>query len=420
MKSKISVSVSSAPSHGQALGLGALMGAIGAFICAIGLGWIPSPPESFNAPREIVAAAGLAFVFGAALFALNGRAPAWVMGFIGACLWTVFALIPSWIAWGSGPRNFSGDGLWLLAVVGLDFQSVGRTVFGLSALFMWLCASLTWFAWLKGLPPIGRAPALMGLAAFAVWMAWGRYLEPGAAAGVGDADRLAAYVAAKHANPDAASGNRFLEPREELWIKRARARIAATRTPPPRAVVVDVPNAEDAPEIDGVLGENEWQGARTLDADEAGRRCRVLLMRRGGKLYVGGEAFADRTREGFDQLRFYFHVDLAPALTSERAFVSGSGGVTSLRSVRIPGSPREKTEWGVLSDAQGASAVTRHRQFELALDMAEAGLPAGGVVPVFIEIEGDPFRTSEGRFKARLIEGRVGTRERPVWLRLAK
>jgi hypothetical protein len=258
----------------------------------------------------------------------------------------------------------------------------------------------------------------VGLVAFAIWTSWGRYLEPGAAAGVSDADRLAIYIAAKHANPDAASGNRFLEPREELWIKRARARIAATRTPPPGAGVIDVPSVEDAPEIDGVLGKDEWQGARALDAREAGRRGRVLLMRRGGKLYVGGEAFADRTRQGFDQLRFYFHVDLAPALTNERAFVSGSGGVTSLRSVRIPGSPSEKTEWGVLSDAQGASAVTRHRQFELALDIAEAGLPAGGAVPVFIEIEGDPFRTPEGKFKARLIEGRVGTRERPVWLRL--
>ena len=70
------------------------------------------------------------------------------------------------------------------------------------------------------------------------------------------------------------------------------------------------------------------------------------------------------------------------------------------------------------SDIRGASAVNRHRQFELAIDIEEAGLPKGGVFPFFVDIEGDPIRTATGKFKARLIEGRVGTLQTPVWLRL--
>ncbi|MBL8779719.1 MAG: hypothetical protein JNL06_02135 [Alphaproteobacteria bacterium] len=418
MKPKASFSFSSTAGGGQSPGLGALLLAVGAFICAIALGWIPSPPESFNAPREIVLAAGLLFALAGLLFAINGRAPAWVMGFVGACIWTAFALIPSWIAWGAGPRNFSGDGLWLLALVGLDFQTLGRTVFGLSALILWVGALAAWFAWLKSLPRIGQAPAVLALLAFTIWMAWGRYLEPAAVTGSSDADRLAQYIAARHLNIDASSDNEFLEPREELWIKRARARIAAGRTPPLGSAVIDVPEAGAAPDIDGVIGEAEWRAARALAAPAPGRGGRVLVMRSRDKLYVAGEAFADRSSAGFDQMRVYFHIDLAQAFANERVFVSGSGGATSLRSVRLPGSQYEKTEWTILHGIQGASAVTRHRQFELSLDMAEAGLPAGGAFPVFVEIEGDPLRTSAGKFKARRIEGRVGSYQTPIWLRL--
>jgi hypothetical protein len=419
MRPKVTDSVSLSTSAQPPRGLGVLLVAIGTFFCAVALGWIPSPAESFNAPREIVLCAGLLFAIAGLIAALNGKAPAWITQFLGACLWTAFAAIPSWIAWGAGPRNFSGDGLWLLALVGLDFQSLGRTVFGLSALLLWLCTFFAWRAWLSGLPLAGRLPALAGMAALVVWMGWGRYLEPPFAPGETEPDRLARYIADKHANPDFSANdqNQFLQPREELWIKKSRTRLAATLTAPNLAKVADVPEAKSAPNIDGVIDRSEWRDARTLTAKD-GRGGRVHVMRHGDKLYVAGEAFADRTQEGFDQMRVYVHIGLAPALTNERVFVSGSGGTTSLRSVHLPGAKYEKTEWDVLSDIRGASAVNRHRQFELAIAIDEAGLPKGGVFPFFVEIEGDPIRNAAGKFKARLIEGRVGTLQTPVWLRL--
>jgi hypothetical protein len=399
--------------------LGVLLSVVGAFFCAVALGWIPAPAESFNAPREIVLCAGLLFALGGLCVSLNGLAPVWLMQLLAACLWSAFAAIPTWIAWGAGPREFSGDGLWLLALVGLDFQSLGRTVFGLSALLLWFCAALAWRGWLSGLPLAGRVPAIMGIAAVVVWVGWGRYLEPAAAPGESEPDRLARYIADKHADPDFSANdqNQFLQPREELWIKKSRARLAATRTAPNTAKITDIPEAQAAPDLDGVIGPSEWRNAQTFPAKD-GRGGRIHVMRHAGKLYVAGEAFSDRTEDGFDQMRVYVHIDLTPALMNERVFVSGSGGATSLRSVRLPGAKHERTEWDVLSDIRGASAVRGHRQFELAIGIDEAGLPQGGVFPLFVEIEGDPIRTEAGKFKARLIEGRVGTLQTPVWLRL--
>jgi hypothetical protein len=416
MNSKLTDSAVAAPAP---RGVGVLLSVVGAFFCAVALGWVPAPAESFNAPREIVLCAGLLFALGGFCVALNGLAPVWLMKLLGACLWTAFAAIPTWIAWGAGPRNFSGDGLWLLALVGLDFQSLGRTIFGLSALLLWFCAALAWRAWLSGMPLASRIPALLGIAAVAVWLGWGRYLEPAAAQGETEPHRLARYIVDKHANADFSANdqNQFLQPREELWIKKSRARLAATRTAPKGAKVADVPEAQSAPNIDGMIDPSEWRNARIFTATD-GRGGRVRVMRHGGKLYVAGEAFSDGTQAGFDQMRVYVHIDLTPALTNERVFVSGSGGATSLRSVRLPGAKHEKTEWDILSDIRGASAVNRHRQFELAIDIEEAGLPKGGVFPFFVDIEGDPIRTATGKFKTRLIEGRVGTLQTPVWLRL--
>ncbi len=400
--------------------LGVVLSVIGAFFCAVALGWIPAPAESFNAPREIVFCAGLIFALAGLCVSLNGLAPVWLMQLLGACLWSAFAAIPTWIAWGAGPRAFSGDGLWLLALVGLDFQSLGRTVFGLSALLLWFCAALAWRSWLSSLPLAGRVPATMGIAAIVVWMGWGRYLEPAAAEGDAEPDRLARYIADKHANPDFSANdqNPFLQPREELWIKKSRARLAATRAAPNTAKITDIPEVQAAPDLDGVIDPSEWRNAQTFPAKD-GRGGRIHVMRHGGKLYVAGEAFSDRTQEGFDQMRVYVHIDLTPAFMNERVFVSGSGGATSLRSVRLPGAKHESTEWDVLSDIRGVSAVRGHRQFELAIGIDEAGLPEGGVFPFFVEIEGDPIRTEAGKFKARRIEGRVGTLEKPLWLRLS-
>ncbi len=391
----------------------------GAFVAAAALGWIPAPTDSFHAPRDIVLLAGMLFVLAGASIVANDRLPAWTRGFIGACIWTMFALIPSWIAWGSGPREFSGDGVWLLDILGLSVPSIGRVIFGLSALLMWLGAGVAWWTWLAALPLLGRIAAIAALLGVVAWFGGLRDREPAWVVGEGEAERLAKYIAVKHADPDfAADGqNPFLRPRAETWIKQSRARLAAARVPPPGVRVIDLPTSGDAPKLDGVIGADEWRGAKRL-VSNAGRRARFFLLVHGKTLFIAGEAPADRTEGGFDQMRFWFHLRLAPALANERVFLSRNGGVTALRAVRPPGRRSERTEWNVLDGISGASAVDGHRTFELAIDLEEAALPPGTAFPFFLEIEGDPIRTPEGKFKARLTEGRAGTYDEPLWARV--
>jgi hypothetical protein len=405
--------------RGQALVIGGLCFAVGGFIAAVALRWIPAPAESFHAPREVVLCAGMLFALAGTALASNGRLPAWVNSMMGACIWTAFAAIPSWIAWGAGPRQFSGDGLWLLALVGLDFQSLGRTLFGLSALLMWLCAFGAWWMWLKALPAPGRGAALVALVAVAAWLGWFRYQEPAWPAGEAEAERLARYIVAKHADPDFIEDpqNPYLRPVAETWIKKSRARLAASRQAPRGVRVAELPRSRRAPTLDGVVNADEWSEALRFAANGY-RGAFVLIMVHAGKLYAAGVAPKDRTKEGFDQFRFYYDLGLAPAFGNERVFVSGNGSATTLRSVYLPGKKYDQSEWGVLDGVVSASTLKDHRQFEVEIDLTEAGLPPGTAFPFFAEVEGDPLRTPKGKFKARVIEGRVGSYTAPLWARV--
>jgi hypothetical protein len=399
--------------------LGALLLAQGILFVAVALRWIPADTQAIHAPREVLLAAGLLFVFAAIAFIGNGRLPEWISGLIGAGMWSGFAAIPAWIAWGSGPREFGGDGLWLLALVGLDFQSLGRTVFGLSALVMLFCASLAWWRWIKSLPPLGRVAGSVAIVAAVAWIGWLRYLEPAWAEGELEQDRLAKYVDMKFADPDVIADpqNPYLRPISESWIKKSRARLAAAREAPRGTGVIDLPRASSAPQIDGVVDPNEWAPARRF-VSTSGRGAVVLMMVCGSKLYLAGLSLKDRTEGGFDQFRFYYDLALAPSLDNERVFVSRHGSVSTLRAVRPSGSKYEKTDWNILDRVASASAVRDHRQFELAIDLDEAGLAPGTQFPFFVEIEGDPIKTPQGKFKARLIEGRIGEYKRPIWARV--
>ena len=56
----------------------------------------------------------------------------------------------------------------------------------------------------------------------------------------------------------------------------------------------------------------------------------------------------------------------------------------------------------------------------VALDLDEAGLHPGVAFPAFFEIEGDPEKTPDGKFKARTTLGRAGSLHEPVWLRITR
>jgi len=87
-----------APAANRAPLIGALFVAAGLGIVAVGAGLIPTPRESFHAPREIVMCAGYVFAIAGVMAGGSGRLPVWLTGLARAVLLTLLAIIPSWIA----------------------------------------------------------------------------------------------------------------------------------------------------------------------------------------------------------------------------------------------------------------------------------------------------------------------------------
>lgn len=216
---------------------------------------------------------------------------------------------------------------------------------------------------------------------------------------------------------------------EEQWVRKARAEIAQARKAPQGVRVIAIPRARVAPSLDGRIYAEEWQGALRLALEPASGGASVLLLAHGGQLYLAAHATPDRTEEGFDQFRFWFHLELSPYLGNERVFLSGRGGLGRLREVWLPPEReaiqerpqpgtrlKQQTDWNIFERARGASRVDGYRQYEMAVDMAEAGLFAGVPFPAFFEIEGDPVRDAAGRFRSRTILGTAGSKAQPVWL----
>jgi hypothetical protein len=218
---------------------------------------------------------------------------------------------------------------------------------------------------------------------------------------------------------------------EELPVREARDRLALKRVAPPGTNVLLIPATRAAPKLDGIVEETEWRGALQISMEPADRHASVLLLVQGGRLFLAGLAPGDRTTTGFDQFRFWFHLNLSPYLVSERVFIGSKGLLNALRGTRVlrqpgaftnapaPDTLRDDVDWYVFGRLQGASTVTKYRQFEMAIDLAEAGLAQGVAFPAFFEIEGDPI--FEGKqFKARTSEGQAGSQRAPIWLRIGK
>lgn len=219
---------------------------------------------------------------------------------------------------------------------------------------------------------------------------------------------------------------------EEHAVREVRARLAAARRAPAGAYVGTIPRAAAAPNLDGIAHPEEWRGALRIPLAPPQRQAWVMLLAHGGTLYLAAHAPGDRTAEGFDQFRFWYHLELSPFMENERVFVAGKGWMVSLRGVRLPrggAAPDERaepkslqqhTDWNIFARLRGASNVSGHRQFEMALELAEAGLFPGAPFPAFFEVEGDPESHPDGKFKARVIEGAAGSAREPLWLQIAR
>jgi hypothetical protein len=132
-------------------GVGIAFAAAGLYFVLVGADVLPMPGDA-KAPGTIVVCAGLAFLFAGLSCFVRARAgmtdqqsdvpagaPLWLklcyralgIGAAGA-----LATIGTWIAIGSGPRAFSFSGPFLeMQTTG---EIVGRTVFGLGAVIVWI------------------------------------------------------------------------------------------------------------------------------------------------------------------------------------------------------------------------------------------------------------------------------------------
>lgn len=217
---------------------------------------------------------------------------------------------------------------------------------------------------------------------------------------------------------------------EEQWVRKARSEISKLRRAPPGVRVLAIPRTKIAPSLDGRIYTDEWAGALRIPLEPAAGGAAVLLLAHGGQLYLAAYAPADKTEEGFDQFRFWFHIDLSPYLRSERIFLAGKGWLAQLREVALPPErepimespdPRKltvKSDWNIFERTRGVSRVDGYRQYELAVDMDETGLFSGVPFPAFFEIEGDQVKDAAGKFKARTILGTGGSATEPIWLQV--
>ena len=131
---------------------GLLAVGMGGFLLLVGFGLVPMNPRSVHGPLWIASAAGFAFMLAGisiAVGAIHGVSETgdlpkdtgwWMRLFyyvVGLVLAGSLACIGSWVAFGPGPRTFSGTGMFLLSPEA--GAMVGRIVFGFGAVLTWLC-----------------------------------------------------------------------------------------------------------------------------------------------------------------------------------------------------------------------------------------------------------------------------------------
>ncbi|HPF37085.1 MAG TPA: hypothetical protein P5081_11870 [Phycisphaerae bacterium] len=240
---------------------------------------------------------------------------------------------------------------------------------------------------------------------------------------------------AKLANPDYAdyktnsNGRGFQDFAEETRIKEIRTKIAAGVKAPAGTKLFHIPVVDATPVLDGGFGEGEWDKAARFSIGVNGADTTLYMMATRENLYLACDVPSDTTKDGFDQLRFYYHLNISPLIVNERIHVGKSseklGGIrqTEVRwTGDAPAGDNERwkkyaiSDWSIYERAFGASSVKQgHRRFEAVLNLAEAGLPVGAPFPARVQVESDPIRDSKGKFKRRTYVGEMGDQTAPIW-----
>lgn len=112
--------------------------ALGLFTILTSANVIPVPDSTFSAPRWIAGCAGLSFLLAGAAVALArpGAAPGTIAAnpYFGGAAGLVLVLTLNWIAFGSGPRHFSGGiALPFVSWSSSPSEWAGRAAFGVGA-----------------------------------------------------------------------------------------------------------------------------------------------------------------------------------------------------------------------------------------------------------------------------------------------
>jgi hypothetical protein len=133
---------------GGALGL--LVMAMGGFFFGIGLGVVPVPEESIHAPRWVIAAAGLAFLFAGVAVVQQAFQIEKFKHVPGLAIVLALAAVVNWVAFGPGDR--SGEGTLTVGGIPIPVSSdlVGRIVFGFGAVAIDLLLVVGLVHWLRG------------------------------------------------------------------------------------------------------------------------------------------------------------------------------------------------------------------------------------------------------------------------------
>jgi len=116
--------------------------AMGLMIVAMAADLVHVDPSDMHAPRWVIAAAGMMFVFAGLVIpasqSYSGGEPTLWIRLIGLLIMVCFALVFNWVAFGPGEREFttSVNGL----VVENSGETFGRSVFGFFAVLvdLWL------------------------------------------------------------------------------------------------------------------------------------------------------------------------------------------------------------------------------------------------------------------------------------------
>ncbi len=217
---------------------------------------------------------------------------------------------------------------------------------------------------------------------------------------------------------------------EEHHIKYVRAKIARSLTLPANTKPLKIPVIPAATiTIDGAIQQQEWQQAIRIPLQPEETGSFLYLQADNDWLYLAADVLGDTTEKGFDQFRFYIHVDIDPTIRNERIHVDRSqfktlGGIRQTQVLWQGEPPKNDDErwkkypisdWRIYRMAKGASTLQQHRQFEAKLNLKESGLTIGLPFPVFAEVETDPLYVDE-KFKKRLYLGGLGSQNQPVWM----